>query len=53
MYITYVFLFVCDNVVYVLSRFMAVGCGWHGQVLGPAVLYLGSFSAFSSTLLRK
>jgi len=37
--IQYVFLFVYDNIVYVLSRFMPVGCGWPGPVFGPAVMY--------------
>jgi len=39
MYITCVFLFVNDNIVYVLSRFMPVGCGWSGPMFGSAVLY--------------
>jgi len=33
------FPFVYDNSVYVLSRFMPVGCGWPGPVFGPAVLH--------------
>ena len=39
MYIACVFLFVYDNIVYVLSRFMPVGSGWPGPVFGPAVVY--------------
>ena len=35
MYITCVFLFVYDNIVCVLSRFMTVGCGWPGPVFSP------------------
>ena len=32
-------MFVYDNVVYVMSWFMPVGCGWPGPGFGPAVLY--------------
>jgi len=28
-----------DSIVYMLSRFMPVGCGWPGPVFSPAVLY--------------
>ena len=30
---------VYDNIVYALSRFMPVGCGWPGPAFGPVVLY--------------
>ena len=39
MYIACVFLFVYDNIVHVLSRFMPVGCGWPSPVFGSAVLH--------------
>ena len=39
MYITCIFLFVYENIVHVLRRFMPVGCGWPGPVFGHAVLY--------------
>lgn len=39
MYITCVFLFVYDNIVYMLSRFMPVGCGWPEPIFSPAVQY--------------
>jgi len=39
MYITCVLLFVFDNIVYMLSQFMPVGCGLPEPVLSPAVQY--------------
>jgi len=43
-----------DSIVYVLSRFMPVGCGWLGPVFSPALRYFldcGGAECYTGLLL--